>query len=321
MEIYQRSVGRARPWRRASALALLCAWLCGALFVRAAAAQIVPFVPTPPDVVERMLAMARVGAADMLIDLGSGDGRLVREAARRFGARGMGVELDQELVARSNELARRDGVADKVSFVRQDLFETDISSATVITMYLLPAVNLKLRPRLLSDLKPGTRVVSHDFDLGDWTPDETAELYSEQKFGAGGMSRVFLWIVPADVAGRWQWRMQVAGRTHDYELRTTQRHQKVEALIRIDGELRRIENLRLNGNAIAFTVLTEVKGSPVRQAFEARVRGEQMTGTATTSGARMQGTAEFSAERSERGVRPERRAEAEAAALAAAHTR
>lgn len=268
-----------------------------------AAAQSVPYVPTPLDVVERMLAMAKVGATDYLIDLGSGDGRVVREAARRFGARGMGVELDPELVARSSDLARRDGVADKVSFVRQDLFETDLSQASVVTMYLLPAVNLKLRPRLLSLLKPGTRIVSHDFDMGDWSPDATAELYSDQKFGAGGVSQVFLWIAPADVAGRWQWRMQVAGRSYEYELRAVQRYQKVEALVRVDGEVRKVENIRLNGDVLNFTVITDIKGSPVRQTFDGRVAGESMTGSASVSGARLHGTAEFAAERAERGPR------------------
>jgi hypothetical protein len=263
-----------------------------------------------------------VSAGDYLIDLGSGDGRIVREAARRLGTRGMGVELDPELVARSNDLARRDGVGDKATFVRQDLFETDLSQATVVTMYLLPAVNLKLRPRLLSVLKPGTRVVSHDFDMGDWAPDVTAELYSDQKFGAGGLSQVFLWIVPADVAGRWQWRLQVAGRSYEYELRAVQRYQKVDALVRIDGEVRKVDSVRLNGDVLTFNVVTDIKGSPVRQSFEGRVAGEAMTGSVSISGPRLHGAAEFSAERSERGPRADRQTRAiDSAAYAAADKR
>lgn len=322
MEIYQRSPGRARSARRlawiAAAPVLLLQLLAGTAW-----AQVVPYVPTPLDVVERMLTMARVGANDYLIDLGSGDGRVVREAARRIGNRGMGVDHDPELVARSTELARRDGVGDKVSFVQQDLFETDIEPATVVTMYLLPAVNLKLRPKLLTVLKPGTRIVSHDFDMGDWAPDESAELYSKLKYGeAGGNSKVLLWIVPADVAGRWQWRMQIAGQNLDYDLRVVQRYQKLEGLVRVNGELKKLENFALRGDAVSFTVIGEVKGSTVHQRFDARVNGEAMAGSVTLSGPRMQGAADFSAERSERGLRPDRQTSSiEKAALAAAQTR
>lgn len=206
MEIYQRSQQHARAWltfgKTAIAIAWVAAVLSSAIIASHARAQ-VPFVPTPLDVVERMLTLASVGKNDYLVDLGSGDGRVVREAARRFGARGLGVDHDKELIERSNELARREGVAGRVTFAAQDLFDTDIADATVVTMYLLPAVNLKLRPRLLKELKPGTRVVSHDFDMGEWRPDDTATLYSKEKYGAtGGNSTVYLWIVPAQVAGR-----------------------------------------------------------------------------------------------------------------------
>jgi hypothetical protein len=293
------------------------------LLAGAAAAQVVPYVPTPPDVVERMLTMARVGADDFLIDLGSGDGRLVREAARRTGARGMGVDLDPELVARSTELARRDGVSDKVTFVRQDLFQTEIGDATVVTMYLLPAVNLKLRPRLLAALKPGTRVVSHDFDMGDWAPDERAEMYSQRKYGdAGGTSRIYLWVIPADVAGRWQWRLQVGGQNLDYELLASQRFQKVEGVLRAGGQERRLEQVELRGDAISFVVTADIKGAPVRQEFKGRVNGDAIEGSVALEGARLQGTAEWSAARSERGARPDRQANsAGSAAVAAANTR
>jgi len=261
----------------------------------------VPYVPTPLDVVQRMLTMAKVSASDYLIDLGSGDGRVVREAARRYGARGLGVDLDPELVARSTELARQDGVADKVAFMAQDLFQTELGQATVVTMYLLPAVNMKLRPRLLG-LAPGTRVVSHDFDLGDWQPDETDEIYSPEKFG-GGNSKVYLWIVPADFSGRWQWRMDVAGQTLDYELRATQRFQNAEASVRVGGEPKKLEKLTLHGDAVSFTVVGEIKGSTVRQQFSGRIAGDTVQGTVILSGIRLQGVAEWSATRSERGFR------------------
>jgi len=301
--IYQRSRGLASCRRRAVALLLILPSLLLSGLSAVARAQ-VPYVPTPMDVVERMLSMAKVGPADFLIDLGSGDGRLVREAALRFGARGMGIERDPELIERSNELARRQGVTDKVAFVKQDLFDADIRDATVLTMYLLPAVNMKLRPRLLSTLKPGTRIVSHDFDLGDWQADETAEFYSELKYGAsGGNSKIFLWIVPADVSGRWGWRLDVGGQSIDYELRVAQRFQKLDVGVRMAGQDRKVEQIELRGDALSFTVVTEIKGSPVRQQFTGRIGGDAIEGAVASKGARMQGAAEWSAVRLERGFR------------------
>lgn len=323
MEIYQRSPRRARSACRLAGIVAAPALLLWQILVGTASAQVVPYVPTPLDVVERMLTMGGVGMNDYLIDLGSGDGRLVREAARRIGASGMGVDHDPELVARSTEFARRDGVGDKVSFVQQDLFETDISPATVVTMYLLPAVNLKLRPKLLTVLKPGTRVVSHDFDMGDWVPDASAEMYSKLKYGeAGGTSRIFVWVVPADMAGRWQWRMQIAGQSFDYDLRVVQRYQQLDGLVRVNGEVRKLEKIVLRGDSIVFTIVGEVKGSTVHQTFSGRVSGEVMEGSVVLSGPRMQGAADYSAARSERGLRPERQTSTTgAAALTAAGTR
>ena len=141
----------------------------------------VPYVPTPLAVVDRMLAMGRVTAQDYLIDLGSGDGRIVVTAAKKFGTRGFGVDLNPVRISEANDNARRNNVADKVAFYQRDLFETDLSQATVITMYLLPRVNLALRPKLL-ELKPGTRLVSHDFDMGDWKADEYVRMDAADKF-------------------------------------------------------------------------------------------------------------------------------------------
>lgn len=157
----------------------------------------VPFVVTPDNVTREMLRLAGVKAGDYVIDLGSGDGRIVIVAARQFGARGLGVEIVPELVARSRDNARRAGVADRVEFRVQDLFATDLSPATVITMYLLPEVNLQLRPRLLA-LKPGTRIVSHDWDMGDWKPDRVITVEAPDKpIGREKVSRLYLWTVPA----------------------------------------------------------------------------------------------------------------------------
>jgi SAM-dependent methyltransferase len=163
----------------------------------------VPFITTPDQVTLAMLELAAVGPRDHVIDLGSGDGRIVITAARRFGATGLGVEIVPELVQRSRANARTAGVADRVEFREQDLFRTDLARASVITMYLLPAVNLQLRPRLLA-LAPGTRIVSHDWDMGDWSPERTVVVdVPDKTIGRENLSRVHLWIVPAQVQGLW----------------------------------------------------------------------------------------------------------------------
>jgi SAM-dependent methyltransferase len=163
----------------------------------------VPFITSPDEVTLEMLRLANVGPADHVIDLGSGDGRIVILAAKRFGATGLGVEIVPQLVRESRRNAREAGVADRVEFREQDLFGTDLTPATVVTMYLLPDANLQLRPRLLA-LKPGTRIVSHDWDLGDWKPDQTSTVQVPDKaVGQEKSSKVLLWTVPALLAGLW----------------------------------------------------------------------------------------------------------------------
>jgi SAM-dependent methyltransferase len=169
----------------------------------ALATKDVPFVVTPDNVVESMLELAKVGPDDHVVDLGSGDGRIVITAARRFGASGTGVEIVPEMVARSTENARRAGVEGKVRFVEQDLFKADLTKATVVTLYLMPDVNLKLRPSLL-ELTPGTRIVSHDWDMGDWKPDRTVSVEgASAKAGVKRTRPLYLWVVPGDFDGLW----------------------------------------------------------------------------------------------------------------------
>ena len=151
----------------------------------------VPYVPTPDAVVARMLEVAKVNSSDLLYDLGSGDGRIVVTAAQRYGARGVGYDLNPKRIEESNENARRAGVADRVRFVEQDLFEADLAGATVVTLYLLPEVNLRLRPKLLKDLAPGTRVVSHNYGMGDWEPVSVDEIDVD-----GAKHFVYYWTVP-----------------------------------------------------------------------------------------------------------------------------
>ena len=283
-------------------IAVVFALVCGLFAGRATLAQ-VPFVPTPPEVVERMLEMAKVTKADYVIDLGSGDGRVVRLAAQKYGARGFGVDLDAELVARSISLARRDGVSDRVSFLAQDLFNTDISEASVLTMYLLPAVNMRLRPRLLAELKPGTRIVSHDFDLGDWKADEAARIYSKEKYaGTGGESTIYFWVVPAHAGGRWQWRLHLSGEAVDYELALRQQFQRIEGSLRSAGRETKIESAELRGDAIRFAGVIEIKGRPVRHTFSGRIVGDAIEGEVGLAGTRMQGAHQWSAARVERGA-------------------
>jgi SAM-dependent methyltransferase len=186
--------------------AFLAMALPALLWHGAPAAQLVeevPFITTPDNVTLALLQLAQVNSRDHVIDLGSGDGRIVITAARRFGASGLGVEIVPELVARSRAAADSAGVAAKVRFLEQDLFKTDLSAATVITMYLLPEVNLQLRPALLQ-LAPGTRIVSHDWDMGDWLPDETLTVDApDKKIGREKKSRLHRWVVPARAEGLW----------------------------------------------------------------------------------------------------------------------
>ena len=183
-----------RIFRTALAYAVLVVVPFGAASAQESPRLDVPFVPTPQETVERMLAMAKVGPNDYLIDLGSGDGRIPITAAKKYGIRAMGVDLNPVRIKESIENAKKEGVADKVEFKEQNLFETDISKATVLTMYLLPDVNLQLRPKILSTLKPGTRVVSHAFTMGDWKPDQ-------ESTGPDGRNHVYMWIVPDPAKG------------------------------------------------------------------------------------------------------------------------
>jgi len=164
----------------------------------------VVYVPTPQIVVDEMLKMAKAGPKDFIIDLGSGDGRMVITAAKKFGARGFGVDLSDDLLAEARANAKAAGVADRAEFRKQNLFETDLKQATIISTYLLPEMNEKLRPKILA-LPPGTHVVAHDYHMGDWMPDETKTLSVPEKIvGTPGISYTYMWIVPAKVAGRWQ---------------------------------------------------------------------------------------------------------------------
>ena len=200
----------------------------------------VVWVPTPDAVVNNMLDMAQVTPADYVIDLGSGDGRTVIAAATR-GAKALGIEYEQPMVDLSIQNAAKAGVSDRASFMRADLFETDFSQATVLTMFLLPDINLRLRPRVL-DMRPGTRVASNTFTMGDWTPDQTAEVPASE---CKSYCRALFWIVPAKVAGTW--------RSENGELALEQKYQMVSGTMRSGNVVHLITNGRLRGEEITFT--------------------------------------------------------------------
>jgi len=208
----------------------------------AQAVEEVPFVTTPDNVTLAMLDLAAVGPSDYVIDLGSGDGRIVIVAAKRFGAKGLGVEIVPDLVKVSRENAAGAGVADRAEFREQDLFTTDLSKATVITMYLLPDVNLELRPKLLA-LKPGTRIVSHDWDMADWIPDKTITVaVPDKKIGLEKSSKVHFWIVPARINGSWCG----TGRARGMALEIDQKFQQVHASL-TRGTVRQEFDARMGG--------------------------------------------------------------------------
>jgi len=237
-----------------------------ALVVSAAQAQEgqgdVVYVPTPQIVVDEMLRMAKVGANDYLIDLGSGDGRIIITAAKKHGARGIGVDLDTYLLKIANANAAKAGVADRARFIEQNLFETDLSPATVITSYLLPEMNQKLLPKLLA-LKPGTRLVAHDYAMGDWDPDEEKTLLVPEKVvGDPGKSYIYFWIIPALAAGRWESQIAVSGKPVSYQFNFEQNFQLVHGSVRVGGRDIKMPQVRLAGEQIAFKLDVPVAGKP-----------------------------------------------------------
>jgi Methyltransferase domain len=242
------------------------------------------WVPTPQALVDKMLDMAKLTAKDIHYDLGSGDGRTVITAAKR-GAQAYGVEFNPDMVKLSERNAAKEGVAGKAKFINGDIFQTDFSHATVVTLYLLPSLNVKLRPTILK-MKPGTRVVSHAFSMEDWQPDQTETVEGRT---------AYLWIVPAPVDGTWRWSVSGNG-PKDYELSLRQQYQKVEGLIRLDGRMGQLRDIKLQGDQLSFSV-HEVAGSSgtIRRDFTGRISGNTVQGVVKLPNA---GEAKWSATRS-----------------------
>jgi SAM-dependent methyltransferase len=229
-------------------------------FVRSRPKLDAPYVATDYQVVEAMLAMAEVRPDDHVIDLGSGDGRILIAAARSHGAHGLGVDIDPARIREATVNARNARVADRVQFRRQDLFETPLQQADVLTLYLTQDVNLRLRPRILAQMRPAARVVSHDFDMGDWRADQRQRI---------GSATVYLWIVPARVAGRW--RLTAGDRSATLDLQ--QRYQQLSGrVVTASGESGRVEQGRVLGDRIRFIVNL----GDGRRVFEGRVAGDRI---------------------------------------------
>ena len=237
-----------------------------------------PYVPSPQSVVSDMLKIADVGPADFVIDLGSGDGRIVLTAAKVFGASGFGVEIKDDLVIKSNLAARTEGLADRVKFMKQDLFKTDISQATVLTMYLLPdTVNL-LKDKFLAELKPGTRVISHDYPLTGWIPEKYVQMDLEDKVNISGVTTtlIYMYIVPAKVAGSWNAKMPPALSRQPASLQLKQQLTRVTGSVKLDGRDIPLEDAKLRGDRISFK-LSGRKGE-----FTGQVNGRSIEGTVQT---------------------------------------
>ncbi len=239
-----------------------------------------PYVPSPQSVVSDMLRYAEVTDKDFLIDLGSGDGRIVLTAAKVFGARGFGVEIKENLVKLANEAAKKEGVADRVKFTKADLFKTDISQATIVTMYLLPdTVNL-LKDKLLTELKPGTRIVSHDYPLNGWLPEKWWQMDLEEKVKISGVTTtlIYLYIVPANVAGTWQARMPPAIGRQPGELTLKQQITRVSGSLKINGRELPVEDGKLRGDRLSFRLTGhkgEFSGTVKDRTIEGMVDGKQ----------------------------------------------
>jgi hypothetical protein len=243
-----------------------------------------PYVPSPTSVVSDMLTLAKVDAKDFVVDLGSGDGRIVLTAAKVFGARGFGVDINEKLVKEANESAKIQGIADRASFMVQDLFKTDIRKATVVTMYLLPNTVNMLKDKLLSELAPGTRILSHDYPLSGWIPETYRQFDLEDKVAISGVTTtlIYLYMVPAKAQGRWTAKLppQLAKELTSLDLR--QQVTRITGEFRLGGKDVPIHEARMRGEQITF----KLNNADKVWNFTGTVKGASIAGTVESDGAK-----------------------------------
>lgn len=231
----------------------------------------VPYVPTPDEIVSEMIRMADIGKNDVVYDLGCGDGRIVITACKKTGARGVGVDIDPERIAESRSNAKIANVEDKVTFLQQDLFKVDFSEATVLALYLLPDINVKLRPRILNEMQPGARIISHNYSMGDWLPDTARHLDARHS--------IYFWVVPANVGGTWNLVMQEKNGPIRRILRLEQGYQIVSGDISTESGRSLISNVRLNGNDMRFAIDRKTARGTIPVIFTGKAKGNILEGS------------------------------------------
>jgi hypothetical protein len=241
-----------------------------------------PYVPSPSSVVADMLTLAEVGPKDFVIDLGSGDGRIVLTAAKVFGARGFGVDIDAKLVKEANESAKLQGLADRASFTIQDLFKTDIRKATVLTMYLLPNTVNMLKDKLLTELNPGTRILSHDYPLSGWIPEKYVQMDLEDKVAISGVTTtlIYLYVVPAKAEGAWSAKLPANLSKEPVRLNLKQQITRISGSARIGGRDVLLEEAKLRGERFTFKLALGGKTYD----FTGTVKGQSIEGTVDGGG-------------------------------------
>ena len=261
----------------------------------------VNYVPTPEEVVIEMLKMAQVTPNDIVYDLGCGDGRIVITAAKVFGARGVGVDINPVRIKESNENARKAGVTNRVKFIEQDLFKTDISKATVVTLYLYPELNLRLRPKLFRELRPGTRIVSHEFDMDDWKPDNMGTVHNVKLYYKPNPTtkdtNYYYWVIPADAAGTWCWTLTTSTGMRDYVLRLDQQFQEISGNVTIKGQEIPIGNARLTGDQLSFTFRDKTDKQNAVMRFNGRISSDTIQGNVEVQGGPLAGSYSWTARR------------------------
>jgi len=279
----------------------------------------VPYVSTPDQVVAEMLRIANVDKDDVLYDLGCGDGRIVITAAKMYGCRGVGIDIDPERIRESRENAIKAGVSDRVQFIQMDLFEAEIREASVVTLYLLSGVNLRLRPKLFLELSPGSRVVSHEFSMGKWEPDATSSVkaenyrdpylfnyWDEQIADYWRTHKVYFWIIPGNVKGTWKLTIPDISGNDEFTLRFDQEFQRVRGQVLESASAIPvfIKDVEIRGNMMHFTLERKLKGSTESLHFEGIIQGNTMRGTVEIESGPGKGKIKWTARRDLSTLRP-----------------